>query len=136
MSVVKIKFKQDNTEIEFEVTEEFYKKNPDSILSTLAKLANVNITRHDKKVKKSTKAVKQSKGANNAAIIEALRIGDKDGMTTNDVAEATGLTTRQVAQIAARETKKGTIKTIEKGLYVYVKPKKADAATTTAAPAS
>ncbi|MEI7636098.1 MAG: winged helix-turn-helix domain-containing protein [Syntrophus sp. (in: bacteria)] len=65
-----------------------------------------------------------SRGAKTAGVLEAIKLGKSDGISIDDIAEATKLSKTQLASILSVLKKKGLIKSVDKGVYAYVKPKK------------
>jgi len=121
MSTTKIKIKHGNTEIEIEGSEDFLIKYLNSL--GLFKYEKVKDTKTDKKEKKKiTKAEKQPKGAIYEGVIAALKLSKGDGMSANEIADATSFTKKQVIPALAKAKKSGIIKSsAERGNYEYVK---------------
>ncbi len=119
MTIRKIKVKHGNTEIELEAEEDFLIKFLNSKELFKSEPSNAKTKKSGKK-----KAI-GSKGAKSAAVLEAIKLVNGAEITIDDIADATKLSKTTISQIVSREIKKGTIKSVDKGVYVYVKPKKA-----------
>lgn len=114
MKIVKIKIKHGKTEVEIEGPEDFLIKFLNS--KDLFKLEHDN-----ERINKSVNSVqKKVKGSRYNDIIGVIKVGGKDGVSLDDIAETTKLTKQQISPILTKAKKNNIIKTIDKGIYVFV----------------
>jgi len=116
----KIKINPITKEIEIEVSDEFLVRYFDSLGMSIKKSKKIELSSSGGK-RKSVSRKKSVPGENFNTIVEVLKLNKQDGTTIAQIVEDTKLEKSQIRFELGKAQKKGVVKQIEKGVYVYVK---------------
>lgn len=116
----KIKINPVTKEIEIEVSDEFLVRYFDSLGMSIKKSKKIELSTSGNK-RKIVSRKKSVPGENFNTIVEVLKLYKQDGTTIAQIVEDTKLEKSQIRFELGKAQKKGIVKQIEKGVYIYVK---------------
>lgn len=134
MTKSRIKINPVTMEIEIEVSDSFLAKyferltnrfpksrkptpKMKSIKTRIEPVSKIAIVKRNKT--KPTPIAKRKKGSIQEGILARIKKGNSNGISVSEIAESTGLTKKQIYNVAKRLKSKGIIKTTGRGNYIF-----------------